>query len=145
MITLEPPTSRRIIKVSSQYEKLEVQRVLVLEDDKGFADVLRSYLESLLYNVTTVTNGVDGLKEIMARKFDVVLCDMMMPKLPGDMFFRAVERVKPELCKRFIFITAHNTDPNVARFIRSIKGTILPKPFYMDDLREAISFMLGQD
>jgi len=124
--------------------QIVLQRLLVLEDDPNFQALLREYLESVPFEVVAVNNGVEGLKAVMAQKFDAIICDMLMPTLPGDMFYRAVERTKPELCRRFIFITGFKGNPKIDDFIRSIKGTILQKPFHMGDLRETISFTLSK-
>lgn len=121
---------------------LALEKILILEDDQDFSAVLKDFLESVPYDVVTVENGVDGVREIMKHDFSVIVCDMMMPKLSGDMFYWAVQRVKPEACDRFIFITGYRTDPKIDRFIREIRGTILPKPFHMDLLRETIAFTL---
>jgi len=71
----------------------------------------------------------------------VILCDMMMPTLPGDMFYLAVERMRPHLCDRFIFMTGYKGDGKVADFIKKVNGTILNKPFLVDDLLEMIAFV----
>ena len=88
-----------------------------------------------------VTNGVEGVHQVLASDFEVLLCDMMMPTLPGDMFFRAVERMRPHLCDRFIFMTGHRGNTKVNDFIASVSGTILTKPFHVDDLLEMIAFI----
>jgi len=66
---------------------------------------------------------------------------MMMPTLPGDMFFRAVERMRPHLCSRFVFMTGHRGNQKVNEFISLVNGTILTKPFKVDDLLEMIAFI----
>lgn len=118
------------------------KRVLVLEDDLEFQEVLQETLENAEYEVTAVPNGADGVREIMAHgDFDAIVCDMMMPNLPGDMFYLAVERMRPHLCNRFIFITGFNGNAKISDFIDRIKGTILPKPFHVDDLLDLICFV----
>ena len=94
--------------------------------------------------MTAVKSGVEGLKAVMAADFDVIVCDMLMPHLPGDMFYLAVEKTKPYLCKKFIFITGHKGLPKIDNFIKSINGTILPKPFHMDTLREMIAYTISR-
>jgi len=49
-----------------------------------------------------------------------------------------VERVKPMLCKRFIFMTGHKADPKWDSFIRGVRGLILWKPFQMHELLTAM-------
>jgi len=115
------------------------KRVLVLEDDETLKDVIKEFLESNFYEVVSVSNGAEGVRAVLKDNFDIVICDMMMPKLPGDMFYTAVERMRPELCRRFIFITGHGHNPKVNDFIQKVKGTMLAKPFHLDDLLEAVA------
>jgi len=116
-------------------------RVLLLEDDPQFKEIMNEFLAGEGFEVASVQNGVEGVHEVLAHDFDVILCDMMMPTLPGDMFFRAVERMRPHLCNRFIFMTGHRGNPKVNDFIRTVNGTILSKPFHVDDLLEMIAFV----
>ena len=99
---------------------------------------IKEYLETHFYDVTAVSNGVEGVRAVLNSDFDIVVCDMMMPKLPGDMFYTAIERMRPHLCKRFIFITGHRGNPKINDFIKQVHGTMLAKPFRMDDLIDAI-------
>jgi hypothetical protein len=48
-----------------------------------------------------------------------------------------VEQRKPELCKRFIFMTGHHADPRSDIFIRRVRGLMLWKPFSLADLLTA--------
>ena len=115
--------------------------VLLLEDDPQFKQIMHEFLSGQGYKVACVQNGVEGVHEVLAKDFEVILCDMMMPTLPGDMFFRAVERMRPHLCNRFIFMTGHRGNPKVNDFIRTVNGTMLAKPFHVDDLMEMIAFV----
>lgn len=121
--------------------RMQAKKILLLEDDEDFRNIIKEFLESHLYNVVTVRNGVEGVREIMASDFEVILCDMMMPTLPGDMFYLAVERMRPHLCDRFIFMTGYKGDGKVADFVKKVNGTMLNKPFLVDDLLEMIAFV----
>ena len=136
--------SPKTVDLGGNIEPIKVTSVLLLEDDVHFAEVIKAYLESIFFEVVSVNSGVEGLKAVMSRDFDVIICDMLMPSLPGDMFYLAVDKTKPHLCKRFIFITGHKGLPKIDNFIKSIKGTILPKPFHMDTLKETITYTLGR-
>jgi two-component system, cell cycle sensor histidine kinase and response regulator CckA len=114
------------------------KRVLLLEDDEMLKTAIKEYLEVNLYEVIAVANGADGVRAVLKQEFDAIVCDMMMPKLPGDMFYTAIERMRPHLCKRFIFITGHRGNPKINDFIKQVKGAMLAKPFRMDDLIEAV-------
>jgi DNA-binding response OmpR family regulator len=116
-------------------------KVLLVEDDDQFEQMLKDFLESHSFDVVAVRNGAEGVREVMSSDFSVIVCDMMMPKLPGDMFYRAVQSAKPHLCDRFVFITGHRGDAKINEFLKKIDGTMLPKPFHVDDLIETINFV----
>ena len=116
--------------------------MLLLDDESDLSEVLKAYLEEHGFRVVCVMNGVEGLKKIMEQDFDIILCDMMMPQLPGDMFYIAVERVKPQLGKRFVFMTGHKNDKKIDEFIRRVKGLMLFKPFQPHELLEMINVVL---
>jgi DNA-binding response OmpR family regulator len=123
-------------------KELEIKSILLLDDDVELADTLKLLLESRNYVVTTVKNGVEGLREVLDLDFDIIMCDMMMPTMPGDMFYLAVQRTKPHLCSRFIFITAHSENPKVSGFLKKTKAMVLYKPVATDELIRAISIVL---
>ena len=118
------------------------KQILMLEDETALTEELTPFFAYSGYNLVSVTNGVDGLKQIIARDFSVIICDMMMPNLPGDMFYRAVERTKPHLCKRFIFITGFKGNRDIEDFIRKVNGVMLWKPFETHELMDAIRVVL---
>jgi DNA-binding NtrC family response regulator len=134
------PTSKRI-NLPEQYSGMQTRKILLLEDDDQFKEILKEFLESNFFDVVAVRNGVEGVREVLKSDFEVVICDMMMPTLPGDMFYLAVERMRPHLCNRFIFITGMRGNPKVAEFIKKVNGTVLAKPFHVDDLLEMIGFV----
>jgi CheY-like chemotaxis protein len=122
----------------------EPKSVLVVEDDPEQSQILREFLESHFYRVRTASNGVDALKAVMEQDYDVILCDLVMPTMAGDMFYHAVQRVKPRLCERFIFLTAHHESQRVRDFLGGLTEMVLSKPFHLDDLLETILLLFRQ-
>jgi DNA-binding response OmpR family regulator len=122
--------------------ELDIKSVLLLDDDTDLADTLKALLESHNYVVTTVGNGAEGLREVMEMDFDLILCDLLMPGMPGDMFYLAVSKAKPHLKKRFIFITGHSGNPRVESFLKEVDADVLFKPVGAEDLLEMISLVL---
>jgi two-component system cell cycle sensor histidine kinase/response regulator CckA len=118
------------------------QEILMLEDEGELTALLKEYLEAHAFRVTSVSNGVDGLKKVMSQDYDAVVCDMLMPHLPGDMFFLAVQKVKPHLCKRFVFMTGHKGDKKIDEFIRSVHGVMMWKPFQPHELMDTIKYVI---
>jgi CheY-like chemotaxis protein len=113
-------------------------KVLLLDDQEDFRDVVRDYLISRFYEVTEASNGAEGLRAIMRDTFDLIICDMMMPKVGGEMFYWAVTRVRPAARLRFIFITGYQNDPKVDHFFRRIQATVLLKPFKLEELNASL-------
>ena len=58
-------------------------RILLVEDDQNFGDVLRSYLEMHDYDVTLATDGMDGWQQFKRSDYDLCILDVMMPKKDG--------------------------------------------------------------
>ncbi|MDX1950690.1 MAG: response regulator [Verrucomicrobiota bacterium] len=139
-----PPIEQKTYEVPDDELPQSAINLLVLEDDPDLGETLKLFLEENGYKVTRVKDGVEGLKQVMAADFDAILCDLMMPNLPGDMFYRAVERTKPHLCKRFIFITGHQGNEKLALFIKSVRALTLYKPFSMQLLLENIQLIISK-
>ena len=135
------PAAPNRINIKDTTSMIQTKRVLLLEDDEMFKGIIKEFLESNFYEVVAVANGAEGVRAVMKDEFDIVICDMMMPKLPGDMFYIAVERMRPHLCRSFIFITGHRGNEKINNFIKQVRGTMLAKPFHMDDLLETIAFV----
>jgi CheY-like chemotaxis protein len=114
------------------------KRILILDDDAAFVDLTRMILEKNGYEVESASDGAQGIKKILAGDYSVILCDMVMPNLAGDLFYMAVEHVKPHLCRRFLFMTGHRGDRKIDEFIRKVRGLILWKPFQPHVLMESI-------
>jgi CheY-like chemotaxis protein len=118
------------------------QRVLLLEDRDDFREVLREHLVSRSFEVISVSSGVEGLGEISKGAFDLIICDMMMPRMGGEMFYWAVTRLRPATAQRFIFFTGHQTNPAIEFFFKRVKATVLIKPFELSALDSAIISVL---
>jgi CheY-like chemotaxis protein len=122
--------------------ELEIKNILLVDDDEALADTLKLLLESRNFVVSTAKNGLEALHEVQDFDFDVIICDMLMPKMAGDMFYLAVQKTKPALAKRFLFVTGHAGNPKVESFLKSIDALVVFKPVLTDDLVGMISLVL---
>lgn len=121
--------------------ELRMKHVLLVDDDAEMAAALKALLEANDFMVSWASNGVDALKVVMDLEVDAVLCDLMMPKMPGDMFYLAVERVKPQVCQRFIFITGYENHPKFGPFLKNIQAVVLYKPVTMGKLMGTLNVL----
>jgi len=82
-------------------------KILIVDDEKGIRYALREILEFEKYKVDEAKDGEEGLEKIIAEDFDLVLCDIKMPKMDGlEVLEKAMELGKEH---QFIMISAHGT------------------------------------
>jgi CheY-like chemotaxis protein len=127
--------------VALEVEPDRPESILLVEDDKCLGETLEFFLQSEGFRVRRVSNGTEGLCEVVSSDFHIILSDMVMPNMSGDQFYQAVEKVKPYLCRRFIFMTGHQADPRSDSFIRRVRSFMLWKPFPLCDLLTAIGIV----
>ncbi|TAI49438.1 sigma-54-dependent transcriptional regulator [Flagellimonas allohymeniacidonis] len=84
-----------------------MSKILVIEDESAIRRVLIKILseESDTYEVYEAENGLKGMEAIKKEDFDLVLCDIKMPKMDGVEVLEAAKQVKPEV--PFIMISGH--------------------------------------
>ncbi|MHA3772217.1 response regulator [Verrucomicrobiota bacterium sgz303538] len=124
--------------------ELDIKSILLVDDDTEFADALRALLESRNFVVTVVDSGIAALREVMSLDFDVIICDLMSPRAPAEMFYLAVKKTKPELTNRFLFITGHPEHPKMAQFLMQTGADVLLKPVETEDVIRTISLVLNR-
>lgn len=119
------------------------KHVLVVDDDLELALTYQALLQVHNYRASTAGDGVQALKLVLNGDVDAVLCDLTMPELPGDLFYIAVSRARPQLLKRFIFVTANADNPLYETFLKSVKAPVLAKPVSFDRLLEELKAVLA--
>ena len=119
-----------------------VRKVLLLEDRDDFREVLHEHLLSRSFQITSVPSGVEGLHEIRTGAFDLIICDMMMPRMGGEMFYWAVTRMRPATAQRFIFFSGHRNNTAIEFFFKRVNATVLLKPFKLSALDATIDDVL---
>ena len=111
--------------------KPDVLRVLLIEDDPGLSDALADALGSL-YGVTAVADGASALRTLDGDRFDVIVLDLMLPRLTGEDFLaEQVRRGDPTPC------VVMSADHGRLRLLTGAFAT-LSKPFLLADLVELI-------
>ena len=118
------------------------KRVLVVDDDLELTLIYQQLLEMSDYDVRTASDGALALNQVLNQDVDAILCDLKMPALEGDLFYKAVQRAKPGLCDRFIFITGVADDPKYQPFLSQVKSPVLRKPVPAARLLEELQKLL---
>lgn len=117
--------------------------ILLIEDDREIATTLSGVLEGAGYNVTYAPNGVEGQRLLQAGTPDLVITDMMMPKMGG---FPVLEFIRTmEHPPRVIMITANEGGRHKAYAEMLGVVSYLRKPFAMDVMLDAVKTALEAD
>jgi len=112
-------------------------RILVVDDEPGVREGVRKILSAEGYDVVTAEDGQAGLERFLeGGTFDVLLVDLMMPRMSGLELMRAVAERDPDVLP--IIITAHATIDTAVQGTRQGAYSYIPKPFTADELLLAI-------
>lgn len=120
-----------------------MERLLIIEDEKGIRETLQEILELTGYRVKTAKNGKEGFEAIIANKPDLILCDINMPDLDGFELLEAIkQRFKEEVIPPFLFLTA-KVEPKDIRYGMSLGADdYILKPFNHSSVLQNIRLRL---
>jgi len=109
-------------------------RVLVIEDEAALGDAVAAALADEGFKPDRAENGEEALARIRERHYDVIICDLKMPKVDGMAFFRDVSARMPHIARRLIFVTGDVAGTDAERFLEESGCRWVPKPFRLRDL-----------
>ena len=103
-------------------------RILVVDDEPAVIRVLQRIL--IEHEVIVARNAMDALRHVSAGpKFDLVLCDLMMPEMTGMQLHAAMLEQVPDQAERMVFLTGGAFEPEAATFLDSTVNRTVGKPF----------------
>ncbi len=121
-----------------------LKAVLVVDDDKQLASALQWILVDENYLVDVAFDGEEAVLKVKVHEYDVVICDLMMPRLRGDEFYFKAKELRPDLADRFIFITGFAGETDIHDFLAQTGIKHLAKPFKIDELISAVKELLAE-
>lgn len=117
------------------------ETVLIIEDDGEIRAFLRdAILIPAGYRVLMATNGQEGLKRALTDKPDVILLDLMLPRLPGLDLLSLLQQQNHRIPT--IVLTAYGSAENILKAFRLGAKGFLQKPFSVDEMQSAIEEVL---
>jgi CheY-like chemotaxis protein len=116
------------------------KRVLILEDDKITAYLEKEILEGEGFEVEVARDGAEGLERIRQKGYDIIISDVVMPKMRGDEFYLAVKGLSQGLEKRIIFVSG-----TINEFVKSTGNKYLSKPFSSELLVQVVRDVFRND
>jgi len=112
--------------------------VLLVEDERTLAVAIGDALTDAGLRVDLAGDGEDALARIRQGAYDVVICDLKMPRVSGMMLYRAIAAAMPSLARRVIFVTGEVATTDAERFLADSGCRWLVKPFRIGDLLRAV-------
>lgn len=109
-----------------------MNKVLVVDDEKLICDMLKTELEKNNYDVTVVNNSKDAIKAIEYTHFDIVLLDLMLPKITGLDLLSLIKEKSPETV--VIIITAYGSAESAVKAMKLGAFDYITKPFSMEEM-----------
>jgi CheY-like chemotaxis protein len=132
-----PPRAPRTVAVPSM-EAVRGASVLIVEDERALAAAVSEALTDAGLKVDHAGDGEEALARVRQKTYDVVICDLKMPRVDGMTLYRAIAAATPALARRVIFVTGDVAGTDAERFLEDSGCRWLAKPFRLADLLRAV-------
>ncbi len=137
---LKAPVPRPIERTP---ESVEGAAVLVVEDEAALGAAVAESLQDAGFVVERANDGYEALERVRQQHFDLIICDLKMPRVGGMEFYRELEVSKPEMTRRIMFVTGDVAGTEAERFLEETGTRWLAKPFRLKDLLRAARDMVA--
>ncbi|MFA5781506.1 MAG: response regulator [Bacteroidales bacterium] len=119
-----------------------MKRILLIEDDKTLRENTALFLRKTGFEVETAKNGEDGLRKAYEILPDLIVCDILMPKLNGHELFRILQKNPATSIIPFIFQTAKSAKEDIRAGMQLGADDYITKPYSYDELLDSINTRL---
>ncbi|MBQ5997657.1 MAG: response regulator, partial [Bacteroidales bacterium] len=109
-----------------------MSKILVIDDERSIRNTLKEVLEYEDHEVAVAVDGVDGLAQFAAGKFDLVLCDIKMPGMDGVEVLEKIMEQQPDTA--VVMISGHGTVDNAVESIKKGAFDFIQKPLDLNRL-----------
>ena len=116
-----------------------MKKILVVEDEKDIQNIIKAFLENAEYKVETADDGLEGINIIQKNKFDLILLDIMMPKIDG---FVVCEMIRKNSNVPIIILTALTDEESQLKGFDKLADDYITKPFSMPIVLKHIEAIL---
>ena len=115
-------------------------KILVVEDDTQIQELIVEFLESENYIVDTASDGVEGYEKFKENKYDLIILDVMMPKLDGYSLCKMIKKNDAEVS--IIFLTALGDESSEVKGFDLKADDYISKPFSFNILIKRVEAVL---
>ena len=113
-----------------------MKKILIIDDERAIRSTLKEILEFEKYNVDDAENGVEGLKMAMSNNYDLIFCDIKMPKMDGVEFLD--EKMKNEIICPVIMISGHGNIETAVQALKKGAYDYIEKPLDLNRVLVAV-------
>ncbi|MCM8813032.1 MAG: response regulator [Candidatus Omnitrophica bacterium] len=121
---------------------MSMRRVLVVDDENLMRDILLKALSSEQVDVVGVSDGIEALQYVQEHPVDLIISDVMMPKMQGTELFFEVRKLNPFV--QVIIMTGYPTLETITRMLEAGVSDFIIKPFRIDRIRLIVTETLGR-
>ena len=115
-------------------------KILVVEDDNQIQELIVEFLSSQDYVVDTANDGVEGYEKFKEGEYDLVILDVMMPRLDGHSLCKMIRSIDKEVS--IIFLTALGDEENEIKGFDLDADDYISKPFSFNILIKRLEAVL---
>ena len=119
-----------------------VEKILLVDDEKDFLDVMSERIEARGMEVTTADSAMKALELVKSGNFDAIIVDLMMPAMDGLQTLKAIKEKNPDL--QVILLTGHATVEKGIEAMKLGAMDFVEKPADLDRLTEIIKKAQGR-
>ena len=101
-----------------------MSNILIIDDEKAIRKTLSEILSYEGYKIDEAGDGEEGLKKVKEKEYDVILCDIKMPKIDGIEFLEKTRETNPDI--PVIMISGHGTIETAVEAVKGAPTTISP-------------------
>jgi len=117
-------------------------RILIVEDEPTVAQLLVDILVEEGHEAEATVDSQEGLTRLSRKNYDLVICDLRMPRLDGRAFFDALVHANSPVRNRILFITGDTIARSTQEFLESTGMPHLAKPFLVEEVKLAVRRLL---
>ncbi len=128
---LRPPAPA---PAQTNFEALVGSTVLVVEDEPALAAAVSEALNDAGFLVDRAGDGEEALKRVARKPYDLIVCDLKMPRIDGMKFYQRLAADDPDRARRVIFVTGDVAGTDAGKFLMESGCRWLAKPFRLGDL-----------
>ena len=132
----------RALGGSQAQPELSPARILIVEDEPTVAQLLVDILVDEGHEAEAAIDSQDGLTRLSRKNYDLVICDLRMPRLDGRAFWETLVRTDSPLRNRILFITGDTIARGTQEFLESTGMPHLAKPFLVEEVKLSVRRLL---